>query len=42
MLYHLHTGNKIVAIATEVIPLKNKSKTEIMVLFEFAEVVHRK
>ena len=42
MLYFLKIGNKIVAITTEVMPLKNKSKVEIMISFEFAEMVIRK
>ena len=42
MLYFLKIGNKIVAITTDVMPLKNKSKVEIMISFEFAEVVARK
>src|SRR6056297_2580609 len=42
MLYFLKIGNKIVAITIDVKPLKNKSKTEIMIPFEFAEVVVRK
>ena len=42
ILYFLNIGNKIVAITTDVIPLKNKSKVEIMILFEFVEMVVRK
>ena len=42
MLYFLKIGNKIVAITTDVMPLKNKSKIEIMISFEFAEVVVKK
>jgi hypothetical protein len=42
MLCFLKIGNKIVAITTDVIPLKNKSNVEIMISFEFAEVVVRK
>ena len=42
MLYFLNIGNKIVAITTDVILLKNKSKVEIMILFEFVEVLVRK
>ena len=42
MLCFLKIGNKIAAITTEIIPLKNKSKVEIMISFEFALVVVRK
>ncbi len=42
MLYFLKIGNKIAAMTTDVMPLKNKSKVEIMISFEFAEVVVRK
>ena len=42
MLYFLKMGNKIVAMTTDVMPLKNKSKVEIMISFEFVEVVVRK
>jgi hypothetical protein len=41
MLYFLKMGNKIVAILMDVIPLKNKSKIEIMILLELAEVAVR-
>ncbi len=42
MLYFLKIGNKIVAITTDVMPLRNKSKVEIIISFEFADVVVRK
>ena len=42
ILYFLNFGSKIVAITTDVIPLKNKSKVEIMILFEFVEVIVQK
>ena len=35
-------GNKIIAITIDVKPLKNKSKTEIIISFDFSEVVVRK
>ena len=42
MLCFLKMGNKTVAITIDVMPLKNKSKVEIMISFEFAEVAVRK
>ncbi len=42
MLYFLKIGNKIAAITIDVKPLKNKSKAERMISFEFAEVVVKK
>jgi hypothetical protein len=41
VLYFLKIGNKIAAIITEVMPLKNKSKVEIMISVEFADVAVR-
>ena len=41
VLYFLKIGNKIAAITTEVMPLKNKSKVEIMISVEFADVAVR-
>ena len=42
MLYFLKIGNKTVAIITDVMPLKNNSKVEIMISFEIAEAVVKK
>ena len=41
-LYFLKTGNKIMAITIDVIPLKNKSKVETIISFEFSEAEVRK
>ena len=41
MLYFLKIGNRIAAIVIDVMPLKNKSKVEIIISLEFAEVMVR-
>ena len=42
ILYLLKIGNSIVAITIDVIPLKIPRTTELMIWFEFSEVVIRK
>ncbi len=42
ILCFLKIGNKIVATTIDIMPLKHSSKVEIMISFEFSDVVVRK